>query len=794
MTHRIPWTVLAALVLAAAPAHLPARTETFLETNQNQFDQGECDGMVATSLGRLRLGRALDDLLAETEGVDYIARCARGPDGTVYAVTGGTGRIYAVKGGKVTLYATLEDPFLFSILVDKNGDLYVGSGGAAGRVWRVAPPQGDQKDPQAQVLFEDEAVQYVWDLAWMADGALAAATGPEGHLLRIQPGGQHNVLIDSEADHVLCLAVAPDGTLYAGTNGEAMVYRWANNKPFVIYDAEESEITALATDADGNLYVGASSGRAGRAAGVPPQPRPQPPQPQQKQPQGNGQKPGAVDAPSGGNGGEDAETDEGKGEAGDAAAAPDKAQPASAAMAEARKLVHTVRAARKPGNGPPSGGAGGCSVYRITPDGLATPLFDAQQGLLLALAVDDDRLLVGTGEPGHLYEVNLARDGEEQATLATVDPKQIMAVAVPEDGRPIVATAGPGRLYALSDGHASKGTYTSQVYDAGGSARWGAMQWRAVAPDGTKVRLATRTGNVADPEKGLWSDWSKPLAGSGAAVASPPARYIQFRVSMETNHAGRTPVLEQFEAAYLRANEPPRVVSITEIVFDEEKNRAQAVERFRQAMRKRATNNKQQSSRPPRPPAPEGAQPIRVLKWDAEDPNGDTLAYSLYFRGQGETMWILLDDDLPRPEYAWNTNTVADGWYELKVVATDRPDNPADAARTGERVSDPILIDNTAPVIENVKAKLQQGEGGKARAVVTFTATDAASRLTEAGCTVDAATDWHLAAPEDGLVDTPKEAFRVVVEDLGPGPHRIGLRAVDEASNRGHAAVTVVVE
>ena len=124
MTHRIPWTVLAALVLAAAPAHLPARTETFLETNQNQFDQGECDGMVATSLGRLRLGRALDDLLAETEGVDYIARCARGPDGTVYAVTGGTGRIYAVKGGKVTLYATLEDPFLFSILVDKNGDLY----------------------------------------------------------------------------------------------------------------------------------------------------------------------------------------------------------------------------------------------------------------------------------------------------------------------------------------------------------------------------------------------------------------------------------------------------------------------------------------------------------------------------------------------------------------------------------------------------------------------------------------------------------------------------------------------
>ncbi len=806
MTHRITRTVLVALVLAAAAAPLPARTETFLETNENQFDEGEFDGMVATSLGRLRLGRALGDLLAETQGVDYIARCARGPDGTVYAVTGGTGRIYAVKGGKVTLYATLDDPYLFSVVVEANGDLYVGSGGAAGRVWRVATPEGDEKEPQAQVLFEDEAVQYVWDLAWMADGALAAATGPEGQLIRLQPDGEHNVLVDSQADHILCLAVAADGRLYAGTDGEAMVYRWANNEPFVVFHAEESEITALATDADGNLYVGASSGRAGRAAGVPPQPRPQPPQQQQKgNGNGNGNNPGAVDTaaedqgdePPGenagdGNGDEDTGTDDGEAEA--PPAAPPGARPASAAMAEARKLTHTVKAARKTDGGNGNGGAGGVSVYRITPDGLATPLFDAQEGLLLALAVDGDRLLVGTGDPGRLYEVNLAREGEEQATLATVDPKQIMAIAVPDDARPIVATAAPGRLYALSDGYARQGTYTSQVYDAGGSARWGAAEWRGTTPDGTKVRLATRTGNVSDPEKGLWSDWSKGLTKRRGEVTAPAGRYIQFRVAMETNNAERTPLLEQFEVAYLRANEPPRIVSINEIVYDEEKNRAQAVQRFRQAMRQRATSNKQQRGRPPRPPAPEGAQPIRVLTWDAEDPNGDTLEYRLYFRGQGEAKWILLDDGLPRPEYAWNTNTVADGWYELKVVATDRADNPADAARTGERISDPVLVDNTAPVIENVKAKLEEGDGGTARAVVTFTATDAVSRLTEAAYTVDAADEWRLIAPEDRILDAPTESFRFVAEGLGPGPHRIGIRAVDEANNRGHAAVTVVVE
>jgi hypothetical protein len=618
----------------------------------------------------------------------------------------------------------------------------------------------------------------------MADGSLAAATGDEGQLLRIQPNGEHKVLVDSQADHVLCLAVAPDGTLYAGTDGEAMVYRWADGKPFVLYDADEAEVTALATDADGNLYVGTSSGRAGRAAGVPPQPRPQPPQQQQQQGNGNENGPGAVDS--------NGDDDEGNADDAPAEDSNAEAQPASAAMAEARKLQHTVQAARKP-NGAGGGGPGGASVFRITPDGLATPLFDAEEGLLLALAVDGDRLLVGTGDPGRLYEVGLVRDGEEQATLAAVDPKQIMALAVPDEGRPIVATAAPGRLYALSDGHARKGTYTSQVYDAGGSARWGAISWRGTTPDGTKVRLATRTGNVADPEKGLWSDWSKDVTQPRGEVASPAARYIQFRVAMETNNGERTPVLEQFEAAYLRANEPPRIVSITEIVYDDEKNRAQAVQRFRQAMRQRGTSNKQQG-RPPRPPAPEGSQPIRVLHWEAEDPNGDTLSFALYFRGQGETKWILLDDDLARPEYAWNTNTVADGWYELKVVATDRLDNPADAAGTGERISDPVLVDNTAPLIENVKAKLEQGEDGKARAVVTFNAKDATSRLTEAAYTVDAADDWHAIGPEDALLDTPTETFRFVAEGLGPGPHRIGIRVVDEANNHGHGAVTVIVE
>ena len=421
-----------------------------------------------------------------------------------------------------------------------------------------------------------------------------------------------------------------------------------------------------------------------------------------------------------------------------------------------------------------------------------SPLFRARDGMILALAATDGRLLVGTGAGARVYEVSLADGGEDRATLATIDPKQVMTLLVTKQGRTILGSAGPGRLYTLSKGHKREGTYTSQVYDAGGSARWGALEWRGPAPGGTQIRIATRSGNVRDPEKGMWSDWSRAQTTSPGRVGSPAARFLQFRVTMRTNDADTTPVLEQFEAAYLRSNEPPKILSIAEVISRDRLTRAQAVDRFRQAMTGRSQSS-QKSGSTPQPPPPEGSQPIRVLRWKAQDPNGDTLRYDVYFRSQGEAKWVRLVRNLVRPEYAWDTATVADGWYEIKVVASDRHDRSADTAREASRTSDPILVDNTAPVVEKVQVKVRNGDDG-AEAEVTFTARDAASRVTEAAYTVDSATDWHTLAPTDGLFDGRTETFRFTIKDLGPGPHRIGLRAADEANNRGHAAKTLTVE
>ena len=61
----------------------------------------------------------------------------------------------------------------------------------------------------------------------------------------------------------------------------------------------------------------------------------------------------------------------------------------------------------------------------------------------------------------------------------------------------------------------------------------------------------------------------------------------------------------------------------------------------------------------------------RTITWEASDPNDDELMYSLYFRNGSKSEWILLKDKLKEATFDWDTRSVADGRYEVKVVASD---------------------------------------------------------------------------------------------------------------------------
>src|SRR6202044_2452139 len=93
-------------------------------------------------------------------------------------------------------------------------------------------------------------------------------------------------------------------------------------------------------------------------------------------------------------------------------------------------------------------------------------------------------------------------------------------------------------------------------------------------------------------------------------------------------------------------------------------------------------------------PTPQGfvQKGYEAVLWSADDPNDDDLTYAVYYRGEGEQDWKLLKDHLDQKAYSWDTSSMPDGAYYLKIVASDERSNPPDQALTAERISDRFVV------------------------------------------------------------------------------------------------------
>jgi hypothetical protein len=178
---------------------------------------------------------------------------------------------------------------------------------------------------------------------------------------------------------------------------------------------------------------------------------------------------------------------------------------------------------------------------------------------------------------------------------------------------------------------------------------------------------------------------------------------------------------------------------------------------------------------------------VQALRWAAEDANQDSLTYSILYRAGNENDWKSLASGLRDTFYTISPNTLPDGMYVMRVVASDIASNPEGSALTGEFQTRPFSIDNSPPVVE----VQQQGiEGGRVRLIVA--AQDGTSILKQAEVSVDAG-PWTPVFPLDGIVDSTAESFDFVSMPLGPGEHVISVRIYDQSDNVGIGAAIVVV-
>ncbi len=839
-THRRPFMLAAAaLVLGLATAWSAAvGTSNWFHTSDADWKPGTFENVVATNLGDLKLSRAVKTLLEQDPKVSSVNALAEGKDGSIYAGTGPHGVLLRVKGEEVTTLATLEDATnIFSLMVDSEGRLLIGTGGQSGRVLRIDDPvkaaAGEAKDVKLTEVFKAEGVQYVWQIRQTPDGNLYVATGPTGQLFEVKPDGTQKVLLDSDENNLTALASDGKDTLYVGTDPNGLVYR-VNRKTgesFVLYDAPETEISALVLDAKGNLYAATAEARdeagPGGAAGLPaageaggrPEGgstgvpiRSEPP----KEP-----APSKLPDPNPGRPEPIPKSNEG---AGKEASSRIDLRPARSAglLGSTLRARHGLHAPRvrlvaethaeaghprpptpgpNPGNPPPSGGRPtsqpsrpatpprqptvevtppeakpeGNAVYKIDRDGFVTEIF-RQPVLILSMVETGGTLLLATGNEGQIYQVSPSAD--ETVVLAKVEPKEIMCLLPAKDGRVYMGMANVGGLAAMSSGYASSGVYTSPVLDAAQISRFGKIHLHGSLGGGTELKVSTRSGNVKDASEKGWSTWSDDApATEYMQVKSPSARFLQYRFTLASKEGRETPVVEDVNIAYQVPNLPPVVKAVKVTAAIDLASPPLAMEQ----------------DAAPAPAVPPRQPPSHKLtiNWDASDPNGDTLTYSIYFRredGSKQAPWILLKDKLTEPTLEWDTRTVADGRYEIKAVASDAASNVPGMGLAATRVSDPITVDNTPPLIGDLKWS-QKGAGVEVR----FRAVDRTSVMAAAEFAVDSSKDWQAILPSDSIWDSPEETATFNVAGLTPGVHQVTIRASDAKGNQAFETVLVTV-
>jgi hypothetical protein len=695
--------------------------------------RGDARGISITDTGAFMLAPRFTQLFDTQQ--PFVWSSAVDRDGSVYLGTGHDGRIFRVTAdGRGSLVYDATELDVTALVVGRDGALYAGTS-PDGKVYRISA------DGRAETYF-DPPDKYIWSLAVMADGSLAVGTGDNGKLYRIRAAGarpEDALFVDTNETHVISLAVDARGDLIAGTDPGGLVLRIsAEGKAFALFDSSLREIHALAPAPDGSVYALALSDSA------------------------------SVTRPGATAGATSSGTDSSGGTVTTSVTITGIEDSSGAAGQTASRSRNDLSNARS-------------AVFRLLPDGGTDVLWSSQTvtAFAVAPAPEGGSVLIGTSDKGRIYSVT---DNGRDTLLLQSTEGQVSSFIV--RGREVfAASSNQGKLFRFSTEPVSEGTFESAVRDAKLVSSWGRIWWQGQGG----VELQTRSGNSERPDM-TWSDWSAPYTDPrGAQVSSPRARYIQWRARLRSAGAGGTALarLEDVSIAYLPRNVAPEVLSITILPVGVG---------LQQAVQIQTDPNIEASGLDPSIFGPVATAPPRRLyqrgarsfQWQAEDRNGDTLEYAIYYRSLGESSFRLLKEKLRENFYTVDSAALADGRYIFRIVVSDAPENPGGQALTGERTSEPVDIDNTPPSVRAEGAAQATVDNVRARFIVE----DATGRLKRADVSIDGG-PWRAVSPDDGIADNERESYTLDLQIAGAGEHTISLRAFDSSGNVGSARVTV---
>lgn len=683
---------------------------------KEDFLKGKFEGISLSYEGVLSLSPREEEIEGPAE--DFFLSFLITAKGTIFLGTGHGGRIYRIEPGKkAELYYTVPEMDISCLAVDKKGNIYAGTS-PNGRIYRITA-----RNKGTEFFNPDE--KYIWDLLFVDNETLMAAVGETGGIYRINMDGEGRKLFQAEENHILCLKMDEEGNIFAGSGGEGLLYRITQEgKASVLFESPYYEIKGIAFDSEGNIFAAAGGKIPGAAKKKIPRPEPK----------------------------ELVET-----------GVTITVTPESGSVA---RLFPAEKA--QPG-----------ALYRVTREGMAKKVWSSGDELIYTLLWNsaENKLIFGTGNKGRIYTLD---KNEKISLLLERESEQIYALY--RDGRKIyVVSNNPSHLSLIYQEQRENGQYESMVLDTKTVSSWGRLSWDGDLPQGTSLQFMTRSGNSKEPGR-TWSDWSPPYKKKeGEMILSPKARYLQFRAMFKTQSGRTSPRLSRVKLFYLQKNIAPLITKLEvlapNLVFIRPPGREEAIWGEEKA-RERKTENIEQG-RIYMTAKKVKRRGYRTIRWEASDENNDKLQYRIYIKGEQEVKWRLLSEEGSDRIFAFDTLSFPDGVYELKVVASDAPSNPPGTGLEAEKVSEPLIIDNSRPAVKNFKAVK-----AKNKLEISFDAEDSLSYIEEVKYLIRPNV-WQTVFPEDGICDSHSEHFSFSIKLSPQTDNLLAIKVKDSHGNIG---------
>jgi sugar lactone lactonase YvrE len=701
-------------------------TKIWVSDTASDFSAGEARGVAVTMDGMLTLSRESRRVEGVAEAAIYAG--ARAKDGSIYLATGEAGRVLRVSPkGEISTYATLPEKEVTAVAVGPDGAVYAGTAPGA-KIYRI------ETAGKFSVYFQPKA-QYVWALVF-SGSSLYVGTGLPGEIHRVTSAG-HGERVHATPDaHVRALFVDKEGRLWAGTSGRGLVLRLEKSGAVrTLYDSSKTEITAIVAGLDGRVWAAAGSADVAPGANEPLSAPSASPTAKATRPAGAREDDDAKDKP---------------------------------------EVTVSVSAPRLAPSKPGGKQSGYSSEVLLFEEGESPRIvWSSPDELVFALEPGSEKggVLAATGPNGKLYRIGANRWSLER----TFDEKQVTVLA-----GDAVATNSASALYRLTDGP-HEGEYVSAVKDTGRTSRFGAFRWEGDSPSGARILFSFRSGESAAPDT-TWSPWSSfAPAAQATKVDASPGRFVQWKAKMSSD-GSHVPLIRRVEVAYRNRNAVPVIDSFLALgpseVFARSASGGSNVFETTAPDEKGIFTSLEESKAdtPPRRLLRKG---YRTLTWKASDPDGDVLAYDLEFRAAGSMRWLPLRKNLKENFYSFDTSALPDGDYVFRLTASDSESNPEEA-KTAERETSPMRIDNTPPVIRKILS---------APGVFEFEAVDAASPIQDAEYSIDAK-EWVRVEPKDGLSDSEKESYVIRLDSKLRGGFLL-IRVTDASRNTASASFTI---